>query len=55
MAETFQNGMFEVGCRLANGDPCGVLGVGTCMNGKYFDSISPRPMMRQRPPVPRNT
>ncbi len=36
-AETFQNGMFEVVCRLANGDSCGVLGVSTCMNGKYFD------------------
>jgi AraC family transcriptional regulator len=36
-AETFQNGMFEVVSKLADREPCGVLGVSTCMNGKDFD------------------
>lgn len=36
-AETFRNGMFEVVCKLSNQEPCGVLGVSTCMNGKDFD------------------
>ncbi len=35
--ETFQNGMFEVICKLSDQKPCGVLGVSTCMNGKDFD------------------
>lgn len=36
-AETLQSGMFEVVCKLSNQEPCGVLGVSTCMNGKDFD------------------
>lgn len=36
-AETFQNGMFEKVCRLSNQEPCGVLGVSTCMNSNNFD------------------
>lgn len=35
--ETFQNGMFDSICQLSNKEPCGVLGVSTCMNGKDFD------------------
>ncbi len=36
-AETLQNGLFEEVCKLSNQEPCGVLGVSTCMNGRYFD------------------
>lgn len=36
-AETFQNGMFDVVCKLSDQEPCGVLGISTCMNGKDFD------------------
>lgn len=35
--ETFQNGMFEVVCRLMDGEPKGVLGISTCMEGSEFD------------------
>ncbi len=36
-AETFANGSFEAVCRLANAEPCGVLGISTCMNEEDFD------------------
>jgi AraC family transcriptional regulator len=36
-AETFQNGMFGKIVSLANGEPGGILGVSTCMNGKDLD------------------
>ena len=36
-AQTLQNGMFAQVCALEGAEPCGVLGVSTCMNGKDFD------------------
>ncbi len=36
-AETFQNGMFEIVCRLSSGEPKAVLGISTCMDGSEFD------------------
>ncbi len=36
-AQTMQNGDFEKLCALPAKDPCGVLGVSTCMNGRDFD------------------
>ena len=35
--EVFQSGMLAQICELSNNQPCGVLGVSTCMNGKDFD------------------
>lgn len=36
-AKTFQNGMFEVICKLADGEPKGILGISACMNESEFD------------------
>lgn len=47
-AETFQNGSFEKICSLAYGEPSGILGVSTCMNGKdldyYIASVTNQPV-----------
>jgi AraC family transcriptional regulator len=36
-AQVMSNGDFARVCELGNAEPCGVLGISTCMNGKDFD------------------
>jgi len=36
-AQTVQNGSFAKVCEIGSGEPCGVMGVCTCMDGKEFD------------------
>lgn len=50
--ETFKNGMFQLILELCNQQPCGALGVSTCMNGKDFDYYI---ACATDKPVPENT